>query len=453
MMAEKQSTNYPDVFGYITDVARHTVGVTQVALALRPGVVRAGRPFEVIVLIQNAADIPVDVRVALQIPEKDAAGQKGKFLTGVEQLVVGVEPAEVGFVTLPMSTLPDTAVSNAYSIGLDVSAKPLGKPNRVRNADGGGEFNPAALVADKQQMVEELKGLSFSTQKRGFLRGNALEVNLSLLAGKVGTPLKLTPGWTSLWTLENQNDIELLLDKYRETMRTSVVPKLRRRAVYEPLYDKTKERFEKAGYPLQAIEASAVTRLLSLILEFANASKTSKSGLEAGIYNIEPRLAEKRLMIDETQPLPNWTMALLRAASRDERVLTVPIRAIPHFAYDELLLDAMMYAFKEIERATGHDLGTGEEMSAYADMVVKKLGTKGEMDFSHAYLPLVIGGILMYDQMLMPDEKLADILEDIKYLLETREDERDDSTEMIFEMAQSIIEHSLKKYGALDNRI
>lgn len=451
-MAEKSTLNYPDVFGYITDAPRHAVGVVQVALAVRPGVVRAGRPFEVIMLIQNASDAPVDVRVALQVPEKDAAGQKGKFITGVEHLVVGIAPAEVGYVTLPMSTLPDTAVGNNYSIGMDISVKPLEKPNRVRDPEGGSIFNPGALSAEKRQIIEDLKKLTFSTQKRGFLRGNALETNLSILAGKVGTPLKLKPGWTSLWTLEDQNDTQLLLEKHREAMRVNVLPKLRRRAVYEPLLQKTRERFDQAGYPLRDVEAGVIARLLTLILEFANASKTSKGAFEAGIYNLEPRLAEKRLNVDESQPLPRWATALLRAAARDERVLSVPVRAIPHFAYNDLLVDGMIYSFKEIEKATGHDLGTDDEMVSYAEMVVEKLGKSGEMDFSHAYMPLVIGGILICDQMLLPDERLGDLLDEIKYLLEEHEEEQNEENEMIFEIAQTVIEHSLRKYGALDNR-
>ena len=42
------ATNYPDVLGFLTGGQRSNFGSAQVALAVRPRIVRAGRPFEVL---------------------------------------------------------------------------------------------------------------------------------------------------------------------------------------------------------------------------------------------------------------------------------------------------------------------------------------------------------------------------------------------------------------------
>lgn len=450
-MRSPNQLNYPDILGMLTGGQRYSISVVDVALTVRPRVVRAGRPFEVIMLIQNNSDAPVDVHVALQMPEKDAAGQKDKFVTSKQNLVIGMQPAEVGYVTLPMSSMPDTAISRDYVVGMEVSATPLQKPARVRKNDAGDEGDITLLAEDKRESALELQKLRYSINKRG-LRTTILEVGFSLLAGKVGKPLHLEPGWTTLWTLDDQNDEELLLQLYRVLLRDDVIPKLRRRALHQPLLEKVKEKFEGAGYKLLAIEADAIARLLVLILEFANLSRTSHEKMDAGIYNLEPRLADKRLMVDETLPLPRWTVALLRALARDPRVEKVAARAIPFVAFDELLYDAMIYSFYRIEYITGEDLGTDEEKADYAEMMLKKLSMKGEMDFSQAYMPLVIGGILAFERIMLQDERLDETLEGLKYVLENRQDEMDESNELIFEMTQNVINTTLKKYGALDNR-
>ena len=55
-MPDSSALNYPDILGFITGGPRLNAGVVQIALATRPRVVRAGRPFEAILLIQNACD-------------------------------------------------------------------------------------------------------------------------------------------------------------------------------------------------------------------------------------------------------------------------------------------------------------------------------------------------------------------------------------------------------------
>jgi hypothetical protein len=442
--------DYPDVFGFITDTPPHNVGAVQVAMALREPVARAGRPLEVIMLIQNTSDAPVDVAVRLRLPEKDASGKKGRFITSKERLVVGVEPAEVGYVMLPLSTLPDTAPGRDYSIAMEVNARQLDKgASTVRHACGK-RFDPHSLPTERQQQLADLKALEFSTSRRGLLRGNTLEASLGILAGKVGSLVNLKPGWVSLWTLDDHDDVDWLLHKYREPMLKNVLPALRRDALYQPLLEKTAARYTAAGYPLRPIEAAFVTKLLTLIVEYADATNTRQDERRAGHFHLRPLVDPEHKSPDDRGELPRWVRALLRAVARDERVARVPVKAIPALAYDDLLHDGLMYAFAQVERAAGESLGSGEEMDAYAVEVVQSLKQKSTMNFSYVYMPLIIGSVQVYESLLVEREKPVDLLQELRKTIEERFDERTPDNKAIFSMALNTIDEELRKYGYLD---
>ena len=86
-MSARATPNYPDILGAITGGLRCNINVVQLALAVRPRVVRAGRPFEAILLVQNASDVNVDVTATLHLPDKDAAKQKNQFTSHHVRLV------------------------------------------------------------------------------------------------------------------------------------------------------------------------------------------------------------------------------------------------------------------------------------------------------------------------------------------------------------------------------
>lgn len=460
-MADKSNITYPDVFEYITDAERITVGVVQVALATRPRIVQAGRQFEVILLMQNASDSQADVTVTLQIPEKDHAGKKGRFIMGQDRLVVGLGPAEVGFAMLPMSTMPDCAIGENYMIGMDIVVKVSNpKANRVRPNSGGAVFNPKKATEEAQKHIEELRKLKFSTQKRGFLRSTVIETPITVMEGKLAKPPSLNPQWVSLWTLENQQDSTILLDKYEEILKLKVLPSLKKEMIYPPILEKVKEVFRKAGYSLSPIEASCVARLMTLILEFAHPH--SKHGsLIAGEFDVsnmfKMREKDKKARVLETAEiqtaLPRWLQGYMKILVQDERMGGVAPKAIPHFLFDDLLADALGYAFRLVERDSGENLGSDEERAEFADDIIKKLKTKGEMNFSYAYLPLVLGGVIVTDMVLFHNEKLTDIMKEMRTMVEERESERDDTNEAVFRMSEFVLAQTLKKYGMLDNRI
>ena len=59
-----------------------------------------------------------------------------------------VKGAEVGYIALPVTTLPDTAISDGYRIGVEVEVKQLNKASRIRSSEGGGAVALERLSED-----------------------------------------------------------------------------------------------------------------------------------------------------------------------------------------------------------------------------------------------------------------------------------------------------------------
>lgn len=445
-MPDQAPLNYPDVLGYITGGDRCNIGVAQLALAVRPRVVRAGRAFEAVLLVQNAADVDVDVTAVLHLPEADARRQKGRFVSKKSRLVVGLRPAETGYVTLPVSCLPDTAVSDAYHLAMEVAVKPLQKPTRIRSAEGGGALDIENLRPEARQQLDELRNLRFSSAKRFGLR-DVLEASFSVMPGKVGQMVDFSAGWVSLWTMADLADTRALLARLGPLMIEQVLPNLRHEHTWAPLLAATSARFAAAGCPLHALEAVYITKALVRVLDMSLLQDNVFDYLANPAYNVA--LTIKQLQAGESaEPvLPRWAVKMLRAVSQNTQVAARPAAALAQAMYTDLLHDAVVYGFSVIAAATGEEMGASDEIAHYAEQTAAMLETGAGMDLLHAYMPLVLAGIVLYDRVVLPDEDLGERLRAMGDVLAEREPERTAANDLVFAMARQLVNRSLQKYG------
>jgi hypothetical protein len=441
---QNQHPNYPDILGYITGGGRYNVNVAQVALAVRPRVVRAGRPFEAILLIQNASDSDVDITATLQIPEQDAKRQKNRFRAKSMRLVVGLRPAEVGYVVLPLSSLPDTAVSDQYKVGMAVEVKPLAKPRRIRLAEGGGAVNLEYLSDETLAKINDLKKLSFSTTRRGLI-GSVIEAPFHVLSAQVGQLVDLSPGWVSLWRMSDYRDDRLLLERYGSALAEKVLPKLKAQTLYPAMFRATGQRLRAAGYDIHPIEAHYIAKLLVTVLESAAPEEETIDPLIDGKFNV------KRLLKNGTNDpnaLPGWCRGLLKAIDKDPSAAENPALATATTVYDELLRDAIPYGFQLLAKTTGEDLGSVDEVREYAERLTNTIMRRDKpLTFTDVYLPLVLGGVVIYDKALSPDEKVGEALSEMLEQLEARRSEVNPDTELVYQMGEQVLDRALQKYG------
>lgn len=446
-MTKSSLSNYPDILGYITGGSRLNLNVVQLAIAVRPRVVRAGRPFEAILLIQNASDVNVDVSVRLRLPEVDAQKKKGRFITKSERLVVGLRAAEVGYVQLPLSALPDTAVHDAYKVGMDVEVKPLAKARRIRQEEGGGEVVLEFLADEKVVALNDLKKYSYSTEKRG-MRGPTLEATFGLLTAQIGKLLDLKPGWVSLWTMSDHMDDRVLLQRHRELMLKRVLPSLNQETLLAPLEETTLQRIAGTGYAIDALEARYIAKLLMMVLAQAAPPEESYEPLAQEQYHVA-RLLKPDREEEEVLTLPSWCRGMLRALDRDQTIVQQPVQALAGTLYDELLRDAVIYGFHVLHKVTGEQLGSDEDVKAYTERLVHMILTgEPRMTFTDLYLPLVLGGVVFYDRFPTEGERVSDTLVEMAQVFtQRRATEKNEDNEPVFKIAEPLFDRLLQKYG------
>lgn len=439
--------NYPDILGYITGGPRYNVNVLQIALGVRPRVVRAGRPFEAVLLVQNASDANVDLGVQMEIPERDAKRQKGMFTAGKNRLVVGLRPAEVGYIVLPIGSQPDTAVDNDYRISMQVKVKPLEKPNRIRTVEGGGAIPFDQLPVDLRGSLDELKKLNFSTEKR-FGLGDVLETSFSVMPGRLGQITDLHPGWVNLWSMSDHVDSEALVSRYEDAILHKALPQLKHKFTLDLLIAETNTHFAQAGYPLHPPEALCFAKMLAYVLDQAAPTEDKIDPLTKADLNIKLLLKKHAEDQGDLPPsLPHWFDGFLRAVARNEELISVPTKLISRLMFTHLVRDAAEFSFELIEKITGERIGSPAEMQVYIDQLVTSFDQPDKLDFVHTYMPVMMGGIIIHDRVLGDEEHIEESLRGLSDSLDVRDSEVSDDDLFILKMAKTLISRHSVQFG------
>lgn len=439
--------NYPDVLGQITGGQRHNMGVVQAAMAVRPFAVRAGRQFEALLLLQNASNVPVEVRLWLTIPQVDQKNQRKRFLSKVSRLAIDLKPAEVGIANLPISTLPDTALGTGYELAIELAQKPAENPKRLRDAEGGGEVADRHLRDEVKPQIEALKSLRFLTNVKRGRRGHMFTATFNVMPGGVTTgAVELQPSWTNLWSLADYGDVGEYLVSNRDAVVEKMLPNLRRTATVKPLEEAAAKQFEAAGLALEPVEARMISRMMALILEFADAENTGHGTLAAGSYALSPAL--RLVHPDESLVGPRWMQDYVRLLRQRPGLVSAPQQVIPQAFFLPLLEDTLYFCFEAVKTATGEDLGSDEEIKTYIDQVLERMTADSEpLNVSQLYLPLVIGGLYRYDNIMLESETFQEVLYDLHMALRKRQHEdEDDDHAPVLNMMKDLLERIGVRY-------
>ncbi len=431
---------YPDVLGALASGSRAAFGVLQCALATRPAEVPAGRAFEIVLLAQNTSDATVDLVAALNLPEQDARKQKGKFLAPRSKPVIAIQPGEVGCMIIPVATLSDAAPGD-YKLTVDIGVKAPGNAGKLRGESG--SFTIAMLSEEARAHFDTLRGLAFSMTK--VRMRSALETTITIGAPRPALPPELKPEWITLWSLADGDD-RMVLAHYGELLISRVFPQLKRGIIYPALMEATLARYEAAGYPLKDAEAALITKIMTIILEYAAPRERGHGYQAAGIYAIEPLLANARKDPTRKLTLPRWMATYLRMIARNERAADNVIKLLGSRLYLPLLRDAVTYSFDLVSTISGQIMGDEDDIARYGDSIVRAL-EQGGMDFERAYLPLILGGVIINDKVLMPGE-IQD--EKVSYLLPALKEREPDVPEKdadVLDLTYRTIQRTTKIYG------
>jgi hypothetical protein len=418
---ESAAVNYPDILKTITGGSRLNLDVIQCAVAMRPAQIPAGQTTEIVLLLQNASDIDVDVVVQPHPPSRDADRQKGCFEPHSKRLLVGLRPAEAGFVTLPVTISPRTTPAPDYSMDLDLSIDRLGKtPHRLRLPQGGGAVSLADLPPEAQVHIRALSELSFSATPGS--KKSHIQTGFSVQPAAIAALNTPKPDWISLWTLRDHMDIYAVAARVQDPVQNALV-QFRREHVFMPLLKTTQERFKAAGYPLLPPEAIFITKLLTLILETSIAEPSP----------LDPRPA-----------WPRWYGRLCRLLLDEPGLAQQTELLVTHLLYEDLLYDAILGSFEMVQDTTKEDFGNQQEVMVYAQGMLDALANKGQtLDFARIYLPLVMGGLIINARVTMPREQVRETVFILSKALDRRQNERTQANAFVFDLTNTLIDHTL----------
>lgn len=445
--------NYPDILGYITEGQSVVIGnAVEVAVAARPRQVMAGRPFAVVALLQNLIDVSVEVMAVLQLPQKDKHKMADRFQATSETMHTTIYPAEVGYMILPVNCKLATAHGDGYSLSVEFYVKPKGKGRRIRhNAQDDVEATLSYyfyLTEFTLERISQLKALNFSGTKRGFLANKGIEAEFDVKQGKDWKTTKQQPSWVSLWTLSEHTDARVLLERYGNVLLDSIIPKVQNADLYEPLAVVTQQRLSAGGYDLHPAEAHYIIKLMMALLQLANDNANREHYSGEHIYRVA-RMIRKGWNTDGNPiPLPQWCKVLLDRLDFDEYIADQPGMALAGPFFGDLMYDAVVYGFHMLQQDTGVDFGTDDEIHRYARQIVEGLWSPEPMlGVVEIYLPLVLGGVLVDENVLIENENKLDNLHTILDILAQYKDDADEELTVVIGLAEDIIHKILIKYG------
>ncbi|MCC7446169.1 MAG: hypothetical protein IT324_02075 [Anaerolineae bacterium] len=422
--------NFPDVLGTITEGQRLNMDAVQVAVATRPPHVAAGTTFDAILLVQNTADAEVDVSIRLIIPEMDLAGYRGRLSTRLDKpFRMALRPGEVGYASMPVTVNAQTAPGNAYTLQIEVQAEPKQKgAARVRDLLGGAPLNLLDLPEERQQDVKSLQGLLYSVATVGRIAGNKstliAQFEITAPTGTGGSlPHDLGPAYLTLWTTSDYFDEAALIEQARPLI-AQLLPKLNRTTLFFPLLRATQPYFEGSQFRLWAGEAIMITKLMILVLE---------KGIPPATAGTAPTY-------------PRWFVRLCRLVVKEPQLVADPARLVTERLYVDLVYDAALLGFSILTNATHEQFGSDEDMASYAMQLVASLHGKGDMlDLTHAYLPLVLGGLVANERITMPQENTRETVLLLAKAREKRFVEQDHSNEFVFDMLDGLMTNALQQ--------
>jgi hypothetical protein len=406
-------------------------------------VVRAGWPFYAVLLAQNTTDGPAELSATLNLPGRDIRRTTGFFAAPKEPTIVRLRPGETGYLLMPVMCHPETPPGDHHKLGMALHIKSAPKARLLRPEAGGSPVDPARLSQKRRAALEKLREFEYSITKRRLRE--ELEAPFKVIPGaRQQGDTSSKGGWFSLWNMAEDASPHLLLTLYGEVLRRQVFPQLKKTVIFEPLRKATDERFRAAGYPLKPLEAIYIAKLLTLIVHMADPGDDSFDHLGSQQFNVAALMDSD---LPDVIRLPRWFDGLVRGIAYQEQILADIPAFICTRLYDALVRDAAPFAFQSIQTITGEDMGSDEEIRDYSDGLVRLLHESQGMDFAHAYLPLVMGGAIVFDRVVTPGEKLEDTLRGMSEVLAMRDAEWSDENDLVFLMMKELVNRSLRLFG------
>ena len=385
---------YPDVLGAISGGNRFTMQDLQCAVGVYPDRTFLNQPLEVVIILQNLVDQNMQVKVGVQLPKEDRKGNPVVMDTPKKTLALGLRGGEVGVLHVPVIPRLPTKPGSRFPVRVAVRYRTSSPGRAVRPQTGGA---PPSILGISSFRLQALRDVSFVSHTWG--QSTDIITTYFDIAPKLMPDLnqKIAPRYESLWTHEEmESEREVVLSKVEDAHR--VANGLTRNNVYDTLLEAVDERFGTRGLPLHPGEVQAIAKMMTYTLD-------------------EGLILEPGFSLEKGR----WFQTLCQLLAYDENIEDLDrATLINDYLFDAVLYDAIMLAFGVIAPKIDDDLGNEAEKYGYANRVLNWYVGQGQADLSYAYMPLVMGGIVVNLMATVSSENPWYMIEDMKEALRGR---------------------------------
>ena len=389
------SSEYPDALGDIVEARqRFDVNGVHYLLSLEPGTVSPGEPALLRAWLQSCWDVPTVVSLTIDLPVEPAP-----WMTVIQRRTdVPLETGEVGEVTIPIATSPDTSPGE-YTVLVTLGTKQEMRGLYVRGQKKQGLLGDSLLTFTTGMGLAATLGLGYKARTQA-------EQPLLLKvhgAAQRGQEPDLTPTYRSHWTVADLA-IQGKARHYVNDQRLYLLPKLTREALYRVFLEESRERLLDAGIELQVGEAIFLAKVLTFAVEYFL----------------------KRPAWQDAVLVPAYALAYRYQLEMDD-----PVFLIARADYARVTRLAISLSFGLLRQLLKRDAWTLEEQMAVADLVADRVERGGTLSVEFLYLPLLLGGLIVAQQVEMPGEDLKESLELVDQARQERRSELAENPELV----------------------
>lgn len=368
------SREYPDILGDLVDARQRLEvnGVHYVA-GLQPPTIAPGQATALQICLQSCWDLPVEVAITLSLSPPVVP-----FLSFIQPKTdVPLEAAEVGELSIPIACAPNTPPGE-YPINVTVGVGYKNRGQYVRSQKNEGHLSDNLLAFTMGLGLAASVGLGFNARTCA---------DLVLRLGVGGPPeaaaaTDMTPTFISHWTVA-ELPLQGKAQKYVNDQRLYLLSKLSRQPLFMAFMDESKTRFGNAGLALHVGEALFIAKILTFAAEHFLSQADRQDGVLVPAYSL---------------------------AFRYNLPVSDPVTLITRADYAHIIRLATSLSFGLLRQRLGRDPWFLEEQLAVTDLLASRVEQGGILPAEFLYLPLLLGGLLVAHQVLMPGENVAQSL-------------------------------------------
>lgn len=408
---------YPDVLGEITGGPRITMDKMQCALGIFPPRTYINQAAEVILILQSMVNENMQVKVGVQLPTQDKKGNPIIIDTAKKTISLGMRPGEVGVLRVPIVPLPPTQPGTHFPVRLAVRYRTATENSSyVRPPTGGA---PPSVLSISQFKLQALREVEFAAHTWN-QSAEIMTTYFDVVPKRIPFPQQdLKTSYESLWTHEAMaGERELVQARVQDAMY--VMAGLTKATVYKPLLSAVDERYARRGLPLHPGEAKAIAKMMTYALD-------EGMNLEPG-FNVK----ESRWFQTLCQVLAH--NADLERSNKGELAVK--------YLFDAALYDAIILGFAVIQPRVKEDLGDAGERNNYANRLLTWFAGHGEADLTYAYLPLVLGGVVVNQFVTLREDNPWIVLDELREAYRGRVRLVTGEAVAIFHMMSELLDYS-----------